>query len=64
MDIGYQNQSTVWFLGGKGLIVRGHGTGTIDGNGQEWYDFVNGESNYPRISFGNIISPEPNWLLC
>lgn len=36
MEIGYQNQSTVWFLGGEGLTVNGYGSGTIDGNGQVW----------------------------
>jgi galacturan 1,4-alpha-galacturonidase len=34
-------------LGGKRLWVEGHGYGTFDGNGQTWYDFVRGESNYP-----------------
>lgn len=48
MPVGYQNQSTVWFLGGKNLKVNGHGTGTLDGNGQTWYNLVKGESNYPR----------------
>lgn len=31
--------------------MEGHGYGTLDGNGQAWYDFVNGESNYPSMSF-------------
>ncbi|KAL4884225.1 exopolygalacturonase B [Aspergillus karnatakaensis] len=48
MPVGYQNQSTVWFLGGEGLSVYGHGYGTFDGNGQAWYDLVKGESNYPN----------------
>jgi galacturan 1,4-alpha-galacturonidase len=47
MPVGYQNQSTVWLLGGEGLKVNGHGTGTFDGNGQTWYDLVKGVSNYP-----------------
>lgn len=50
MPVGFQNQSTVWFLGGKGLKVNGHGTGILDGNGQTWYDLVKGESNYPSMS--------------
>jgi galacturan 1,4-alpha-galacturonidase len=74
MPIGYQNQSTVWFLGGEGLIVRGHGVGKLDGNGQEWYDFVDGESNYPRqfrdhpvkklffIDFSNLTPDRPMGL--
>ena len=48
MSIGYQNQSSAWFLGGERVVFRGHGYGTLDGNGQVWYDFVNGQSNYPR----------------
>ena len=46
----YQNQTTALILGGKNLTVEGHGYGTFDGNGQAWYDFVDGESNYPSKS--------------
>ncbi|RDW91086.1 hypothetical protein BP5796_02251 [Coleophoma crateriformis] len=44
----YQNQSSVWWFGGDNVQFRGHGYGTIDGNGQAWYDFVKGVSNYPN----------------
>ncbi|KAF4962368.1 hypothetical protein FSARC_9553 [Fusarium sarcochroum] len=44
---GYQNQSSAWHLGGERLTIRGFGYGTFDGNGQAWYDFVKGQSNYP-----------------
>ncbi|CAJ0552438.1 Ff.00g064170.m01.CDS01 [Fusarium sp. VM40] len=44
---GYQNQSSAWHLGGERLTIRGFGYGTLDGNGQAWYDFVKGQSNYP-----------------
>lgn len=27
--------------------LQGFGYGTLDGNGQVWYDFVNGTNNYP-----------------
>jgi hypothetical protein len=47
MPIFYQNQSTVWYLGGENITFNGFGTGTFDGNGQTWYDFVKGKSNYP-----------------
>jgi galacturan 1,4-alpha-galacturonidase len=47
MQIGYQNQSTVWYLGGDNITFEGFGRGTFDGNGQTWYEFVNGVSNYP-----------------
>ncbi|KAB5593448.1 hypothetical protein CTheo_3082 [Ceratobasidium theobromae] len=45
LSIGYQNQSSAWFLGGTNLQVRGFGYGTIDGNGQIWYDYTKGVSN-------------------
>ncbi|KAF7169901.1 hypothetical protein CNMCM6106_004771 [Aspergillus hiratsukae] len=48
LDVGYQNQTTAWILGGKNIRFNGHGYGTLDGNGQVWYDFVKGVSNYPR----------------
>jgi galacturan 1,4-alpha-galacturonidase len=55
MPVGYQNQSTVWFLGGEGLTVDGFGVGTLDGNGQTWYDLVKGVSNYPRECNSNCL---------
>lgn len=30
------------------MHINGYGYGTLDGNGQTWYDFVKGISNYPR----------------
>ncbi|KAK6538620.1 hypothetical protein TWF694_010198 [Orbilia ellipsospora] len=55
MSVGYQNQSTVWFLGGSKYTVDGFGYGTIDGNGQVWYNLVNGQSNYPHRPMGLTI---------
>jgi galacturan 1,4-alpha-galacturonidase len=49
MPIYYQNQSTVWYLGGDNITFEGFGTGTLDGNGQTWYDLVKGVSNYPSM---------------
>jgi hypothetical protein len=38
----------------------GNGTGTLDGNGQVWYDLVKGASNYPNrphaITFWNCTN--------
>jgi hypothetical protein len=51
IPLDYQNQTSAWFLGGEKLVVNGFGHGTLDGNGQVWYDLVKGESNYPRTSF-------------
>jgi galacturan 1,4-alpha-galacturonidase len=47
MPYGYQNQSSAWWLGGDNIHVRGFGYGTLDGNGQTWYNFAVGVSNYP-----------------
>jgi hypothetical protein len=48
LPVGYQNQSSAFFFGGDQVWLHGHGYGTFDGNGQAWYDFTNGQSNYPR----------------
>lgn len=34
------------------MKINGYGVGTLDGNGQTWYDFVKGASNYPRRPHG------------
>lgn len=48
LPVGYQNQSTAWRLGGDSITFQGYGAGTFNGNGDVWYRFVNGRSNYPR----------------
>ncbi|THW78173.1 pectin lyase-like protein, partial [Aureobasidium pullulans] len=48
LPMGYQNQSTAWRLGGDGITFQGYGSGTFNGNGDAWYRFINGRSNYPR----------------
>ncbi|KAH6695040.1 exo-rhamnogalacturonase B [Plectosphaerella plurivora] len=45
MPVGFQNQSTVWHFGGKWVTWEGHGFGTMDGNGQVWYDWAHGRGN-------------------
>ncbi|KAJ3734483.1 pectin lyase fold/virulence factor [Lentinula guzmanii] len=47
LPVGYQNMSSAWLFGGKDIRWDGHGHGTLNGNGQVWYDFNNGTSNYP-----------------
>ncbi|KAL5348182.1 hypothetical protein ACLOAV_006662 [Pseudogymnoascus australis] len=50
MDVGYQNQSTALILGGDNVRINGHGTGTFDGNGDYWYQWISKQpntSNYP-----------------
>lgn len=48
MPIGFQNQSTVWNLGGRRVTWNGHGIGTLDGNGQAWYDWNRNRGNAAR----------------
>lgn len=36
--LAYQDNSAAWMFGGKDVILDGEGTGTIDGNGQTFYD--------------------------
>ena len=45
MPVGFQNQSTVWYFGGDNVVWDGYGVGTLDGNGQVWYDWAKGGSN-------------------
>lgn len=45
MPVEFQNQSTVWYFGGDSIVWDGHGEGTLDGNGQVWYDWAKGEGN-------------------
>jgi galacturan 1,4-alpha-galacturonidase len=45
LAVGYQNQSSAWLFGGDSVNWVGHGYGTLDGNGQVWYDFINGTNN-------------------
>lgn len=47
LPVGYQNQSSAWLFGGDSVHWQGHGYGTFNGNGQVWYSFINGRSNYP-----------------
>ncbi|KAL2820552.1 galacturan 1,4-alpha-galacturonidase B [Aspergillus cavernicola] len=50
LEVGYQNQSTAWILGGDSVRINGHGVGTFDGNGDYWYEWIQEQentSNYP-----------------
>ncbi|GAW23068.1 hypothetical protein ANO14919_126180 [Xylariales sp. No.14919] len=50
LDVGYQNQSTAFILGGDRVNLNGHGNGTLDGNGDFWYAWIRKQpntSNYP-----------------
>lgn len=58
----YQNQTTAFILGGKKLHVEGFGYGTFDGNGQVWYDFVKGQSNYPNRPHAIVITATDSYF--
>ncbi|KAG5977287.1 hypothetical protein E4U55_006901 [Claviceps digitariae] len=45
LDVGFQNQSTMWYFAGFNVTWDGHNTGTLDGNGQVWYDWAKSEGN-------------------
>jgi len=47
LPVGYQNQSSAWLFGGENVHWDGHGYGTLNGNGEVWYEFINGTNNYP-----------------
>ncbi|ESZ95247.1 hypothetical protein SBOR_4359 [Sclerotinia borealis F-4128] len=47
LAVGYQNQSSAWLFGGDNIHWDGHGYGTLDGNGEVWYEYINGTNNYP-----------------
>lgn len=48
MPVGFQNQTTVWYFGGNRVVWDGFNIGTLDGNGQVWYDWARGRGNLPR----------------
>lgn len=58
----YQNQTTAFILGGENLYVEGFGSGTFDGNGQVWYDFVKGQSNYPNRPHAIVITASDSYF--
>ncbi|EJD43320.1 exo-rhamnogalacturonase B [Auricularia subglabra TFB-10046 SS5] len=47
-EVGFQNQSSVWFFGGDRVTWDGHGDATLDGNGQVWYNWARGRGNLPH----------------
>lgn len=47
LPVGYQNQSSAWLFGGNDIHWDGHGYGTLNGNGEVWYEYINGTNNYP-----------------
>ncbi|KAJ7709547.1 pectin lyase fold/virulence factor [Mycena rosella] len=37
-NVSYQDNSAAWLFGGRDVVLDGEGVGTIDGNGQTFYD--------------------------
>ncbi|KAF1994512.1 glycoside hydrolase family 28 protein [Amniculicola lignicola CBS 123094] len=63
LPVGYQNQSSAFVLGGNNVRIQGHGTGTFDGNGDYWYEWIRKQpntSNYPgrphALTLGNLTN--------
>ncbi|KAJ3730589.1 pectin lyase-like protein [Lentinula raphanica] len=56
LPLGYQNATTAWALGGDRIVFEGHGVGTLDGNGQLWYNLADGVSNYPGRPINLLIA--------
>ncbi|GMF75801.1 unnamed protein product [Aspergillus oryzae] len=57
------NQSTAFILGGNNVRIDGHGIGTLDGNGDTWYQWIKEQpntSNYPgrphAITFNGLTN--------
>ncbi|KAG6040502.1 hypothetical protein E4U41_000371 [Claviceps citrina] len=48
LPVGFQNQSTMWSFGGINVTWDGRNTGTLDGNGQVWYDWAKSEGNVAK----------------
>ncbi|KAJ7137850.1 pectin lyase fold/virulence factor [Mycena epipterygia] len=48
-NVSYQGNSAAWLFGGKDVVLDGEGVGTIDGNGQTFYD--------ARIANDSLLPP-------
>lgn len=51
-----------WWFGGKNVNWIGHGYGTLNGNGQAWYDYNAGRSNLAGRPFHMMIKNTSNSL--
>ncbi|USW51740.1 Putative glycoside hydrolase, family 28, pectin lyase/virulence factor [Septoria linicola] len=63
LPVGYQNQSTAFILSGNNIRLNGHGVGTLNGNGDYWYEWISKQpntSNYPgrphQITFSGLTN--------
>ncbi|KAI0466869.1 glycoside hydrolase family 28 protein [Xylaria cf. heliscus] len=53
--MGFQNGSAAWLLGGTNVTVNGFGYGTLDGNGQAWYDLYGTKPNVVIIHSEDVL---------
>ncbi|KAG9312450.1 pectin lyase fold/virulence factor [Chiua virens] len=53
----YQNATTFWFLSGQNIHL--YGGGTLDGNGQVWWDYVNKTVELADGSITPFLRPIP-----
>lgn len=60
LPIGFQNQTSAWHLGGENVHFYGHGYGTLDGNGQVWYDYNQNRSNLHGRPHALLITGSKN----
>lgn len=66
LEIGYQNHSTAFILGGDHVRIDGHGKGALDGNGDYWYEWIQEQpnsSNYPGRPHAITLSNLTNSVL-
>ncbi|KAJ4490685.1 polygalacturonase [Lentinula aciculospora] len=56
IPLGYLNATTAWALGGDQIVFTGHDVGTLDGNGQLWYNLADGVSNYPGRPINLLVT--------
>ena len=63
LPVGFQNQTSAWIFGGDDVHFYGHGYGTLDGNGQVWYDYNQGQSNLRGRPHAITISQTTNSVI-
>jgi galacturan 1,4-alpha-galacturonidase len=59
----FESLSTGWLLGGKDVKVHGYGYGTIDGQGQVWYDWNKNKTNKPGRPMALTVYNSDNLII-
>ncbi|KAI9285671.1 pectin lyase fold/virulence factor [Umbelopsis sp. AD052] len=63
LPVQFQNLSTSWLFGGKDVRLHGYGHGTLDGNGQVWYDWNQNRTNAPGRPMTFIVYNSDNVII-